>query len=186
MPKQIAGTGAPLGNTEREHLQCDGFFRYRWDILAFVAESRLRGRVSWNQLFVKKLEESSFWKCRMTSDCFQHQVPSLSWEVIPGAMCMNYFQSPYLPPPDRAHADHFWLTSRVKRLSEVLWRKCGKKCILISCLVLFVFAFIVSFINLLPDILIGFIFGWIPYENSSETFHSLCSAVAIFIWWPSK
>uniref|UniRef100_A0A0M3HEU5 Transmembrane protein n=1 Tax=Ascaris lumbricoides TaxID=6252 RepID=A0A0M3HEU5_ASCLU len=68
-------------------------------------------------------------------------------------------KSPYLPPPDRAHVDHFWLTSRVKRLSEVLWRKCGKKCILISCLVLFVFAFIVSFINLLPDILIGFIFG---------------------------
>uniref|UniRef100_A0A914ZY15 Ferlin C-terminal domain-containing protein n=1 Tax=Parascaris univalens TaxID=6257 RepID=A0A914ZY15_PARUN len=45
--------------------------------------------------------------------------------------------SPYLPPPDRAHMDHFWLTSRVKRLSEVLWRKCGKKSIIISCLMLF-------------------------------------------------
>ncbi|KHN72607.1 Sperm vesicle fusion protein fer-1 [Toxocara canis] len=67
--------------------------------------------------------------------------------------------SPYLPSPDRAHMDYFWLTSRLRRLLQVLWRNHGKKCVVISCVVLTLAALIVSFVNLVPNVLLNALFG---------------------------
>lgn len=68
-------------------------------------------------------------------------------------MHVSYFQSPYLPQPNRPHLDRFWCLSRIKACCSLCWTSWGKQCVVITTFVLIGVVLVVSTVYKLPDII---------------------------------